>query len=279
MGILLKSDLFNKAINDLYIRQFFGFKLGGNGPASADLIGFVPVTTIQDDTDFAKYEYFGFAYEGVIGTSIPFEVGLPLLALGFEISYDIGFASYYTWKTKVAGTENPEAFDSKPFALKGGFDFEISLALDPTDYQENNFWIKPGYHGTLLSSTATGAQKIDRGTHKFTLEVGADWKVKFAKIVFVKLDAAWIFTREVAFVNDLNVETEVETANGGARVVRIDNEVDPGITVGFNFDNWTAKFEWNPNVVINMANTANTNVWNLANWTIGVSCKFAPPGK
>lgn len=289
LGILLKSDLFNKVINDMYIRQFFGFKVGGNGPASADFAAAIPAMgpSVFTDTfdnlaanDYQKYEYFGFSYEGVVGTSIPFEVGLPLFELGFELGYDIGLVTYTKVITKTLGVENtPYEDNGRPFGFTGGFDFEINLALNPTDCQENNFWIIPGYHYSSLASTATGAKKIDVGTHKFTLEVGADWKATFAKIVFIKLDAFWTFTREVAFQNNLNTETEGEMANAGAGVVRIENAVDPGITVGFNFDCWTAEFEWNPNVIINMANTANTNVWNLANWNISVSCKFAPPSK
>ena len=290
LGILLKSDLFNKVINDMYIRQFFGFKIAGNGPATADFATAIPtmVASVFTDTfdnlaanDYKKYEYFGFTYSGVVGTSIPFEVGLPVFELGFELSYDIGLATYYTWETKTLGviTEPYEA-NGKPFGFIGGFDFEVNLALNPTDCQENNFWIVPGYHNSSVTSTQTGAQKVQLGTHIFTLEVGADWKATFAKIVFVKLDAAWIFTREVAYdVNNTAVDTSIEMANAVAGVVRIENEVDPGITVGFNFDCWSAEFEWDPSIAFGMANSSDTNVWNLANWTIAVSCKFAPPSK
>ncbi|MBP7553970.1 MAG: hypothetical protein KA885_11145 [Spirochaetes bacterium] len=110
LGILLKSDLFNKVINDMYIRQFFGFKVGGNGPASADIAAAIPTMgpTVFTDTldnlaanDYQKYEYFGFTYEGVVGTSIPFEVGLPLFELGFELGYDIGLVTYTKVITKL----------------------------------------------------------------------------------------------------------------------------------------------------------------------------------
>jgi len=274
-GIIIKSAIFNDFINDMKIRQFLRIA-GGNG-ISSDVTSFntllgtlgISDSIVEkiDGAEFAtKNEYVAVNYDGLVGISKGFEIGLPKFELGFEVDYSVRSINY----TKINTIIEASQYAQNPSGIGGGAGLKINLALNPMSHLENNFWIKPSFSIDSINYTYTGRSSQSTGIIGTTIATGANWKATFAKIVWLKFDAEWRFTFNQVYRADENVgEWKWNTLAGN---VTLTHFLDPGLTLGFNFEGWNAEFKWAPRFAV--ASSSDSNILNLANWKLEVSTKF-----
>ncbi len=278
-GIIIKSALFNDFINDMKIRQFLRIA-GGNGNSIDNnsyraALTFVTIgdSLIEkiDGVEFAqKNEYVAVNYDGLVGVYKGFEIGLPKFELGFEVDYSIRSISYTKIETSYNTVIEASKYSQNPSGAGGGASLKVNLALNPLPHLENNFWVKPSFTVDGFNYTHTGKSKTTSGVIGTTIATGANWKATFAKIVWLKFDAEWRFTFTQNYKADENVgEWKWNTISG---TVILSHFIDPGLTLGFNFEGWNAEFKWAPRFAI--ASSNESNMLNLANWKLEVSTKF-----
>lgn len=293
VGLKLKQAMFGDVISDLKIRQFFDIKLAGKGDNKmidatngVSWIAYGP----QDSDDI---QYFGFKYSGFVGTGLPGkDLGTVTFGVGLELDYSIEYNAITKYDITRGNTLATAFYDALPSKLTGTGNFKVNFSLNYANF-ENNIWIKPGFAVDSTSWDVVGFDKRVDNAPRFVMETGANWKVTFAKYVWLKLDAKWTFTAGVSSVN---------AASGYASgVFSIVNAVDPGLTLGINFSGWSVEMKWNPrfafkngtvgtsDVLVYPANdktvtpahtetiqqsNADSNLLNLACWEFGVSCSF-----
>lgn len=309
LGLKLKSAMFGSKLNDIYIRQFVTIHLAGTGAAEGtstaggDLMRvggpLVGNTIIFGDSagtnDLNKYEYFGVDYSGTIGTGIPFDIGLPKFALCFEVGYGINYVGY--------SAASKDLYDTMPSKIAGNVGLNIKLQINYTPAVENEIWVKPEFtskrYSYKLKAVTGGADQdlYNLDYPAFNLYVGANWKVTFAKIVWLKLDCEWKLSAAVGNVVT-SAGRNVLPNSSISSVATLFNKVDPGIKLGFNFEGWGLELGWKPRFAFGQDMTSiaslnsdgvrngyisqtsvDSNVWNLSNWDFGVSCSFPPPTK
>jgi len=328
LGLKLNSVFFKDKINYFIFRQYADFMVGGQGDAGGYLsipnsyfvlpafyysniflglvspfyniisnltkysstVGYTRWKTISTPyplsaninsvNDF-NFQYFGVIYTGRFLTEIPIHFGLPKFGVGFDLGYNITSITYSAANSTV-GRATSELFDSKPTLFCGAFDVKLNIGLNFSPAVETNFWLDPGYAIAVYNWTVKGLPNSKQTTNAFQLRVGADWKATFAKIVYAKFDAEWKF----------NLQKTESPSTSSLSISTAFMQLNPGITLGFNFEGWTLELLWEPSFTAglysgitnydnsgNVANNtaADTNLWNLSNWSISAKCSFPKP--
>jgi hypothetical protein len=305
VGIKVKSAAFGNKLDDLKIRQFVKIYLNGTGAGAPWNAMGVPAADITNTggvtSAYTKSQNFELDYDGFVGTGIPFDIGLPKFDIGLELAYGIVYGTVTAAGTNVVA----DFFDVKPSLIKGYGNFKVNFGINPAANIETNVWLKPGFEigqytwDRFGTGAAFAAQTLSLPT--FLLGWGADFKVTFAKIVYVKLANEWKYT--LGF-NGYYIEPangRLESVSGGSTFATIN--ADPSMRLGFNFDGWTLEMNWRPRITVytswdatkkiwtttNLAggngnsdivtSGADTNILNLSNWDFSVSCSFPPPAK
>jgi hypothetical protein len=316
----LKSAMFANKLDNVTIRQMITMHLAGNGDftksgnpgddtcqfgSNEQQVVVVDANKVnhyvfvqKPSSNTFNAQYFGINYQGRIMTGIPFEVGLPKFDIGLELGYTISSLNYSAVQNIASsGTTTTEIYDVLPTNFAGGFDFKLIFTVNPVANQEWSAYADTMYQGTKTSATFKGATNATTFVNNsFIEEIGSSWKITFAKIVYLKLDADWRFTALSGAGYYTNAAGAVIASAG--KVTTLLNNVNPGILLGFNFDGWTLEMKWEPQLNSTLAtsiygNIANgdaqgsvpnvtaddTNIWNLSNWTISGKCTFPPPTK
>jgi hypothetical protein len=304
LALKLGSALFGGKLDNLVIRQMVTMSLAGTGdnfknPGKGDdtkYVGQNIVDFINDPTtNTFTANYFGIAYQGRIITGVPLDIGLPKFDIGLELGYYVANVGYSVVKSGDPASTQVDKYDVLPNYLRGGFDFKVNFGINPVASQEFNIYSDTGYDGGKDSATSKGATNaVIYNSNAFYETIGSNWKVTFAKIVFLKLDAEWKIT--------LKSSAQAYTGTGGVviadapKLTTLFNQINPGIKLGFNFDAWTLEMNWEPNFTtstngyftghnddntgsIPLSTAADSNVWNLANWGFSAKCSFPPPTK
>lgn len=294
-GANIRGDLFNAPILAyMDVKQLFVLRVGGNGSiagANTDQTTTTTWTGVNTTTETIvdnKYEYFAFQYLGDIYAEFELKNVVSDLAnwnrfriisgLYYEVSPR--FYSSHTTKTTTGGVDTTHTnitvngYLYSRVGLWGGFDIrpienvQIRARYNPVfDYNYRN------YEEVPLNGIKT--KYLNNSTMRVIHNFDARTRFIFPKVVRLTLGARWGITQTIT-VDEREVENPLTKRNPYYTYAVTMNAVSPTLGIDYEIVKDYAIIEtaWNP--VIAIGSSADSNLLNLANWSLTTVIRIDP---
>jgi len=294
-GVNLKGDLFNAPVLAyMDVKQLFVIRVAGNGSITGGNTDNTKTTTWTgvNTTSLTevnnKYEYFAFQYLGDVYAEFELKNVVSNLSnwnrfraisgLYYEISPR--FYSSHITSTQVAGvfTVNTNTtvngYLYSRVGLWGGFD------IRPIEAVQIRFRYNPvfdinykNYEETVLSGVVT--KYTNNSTIRVIHNFDARTRFIFPKVIRLTLGARWGVTQTIT-VNEQEVSNPLSKQNPYWTYAVSMNAVSPTLGIDYEIvkDYAIIETSWNP--VIVLADSADTNLLNLANWALTTVIRIDP---